>query len=303
MCGGPVKSNGHDILKVESRDEKVSSKFRSYMLDHFADLDEPIKLPSAYQSAPVEVVVVEKIVEKVVEVIVEVPAERPPEIPPTTVDGRALGAMLSNGMTLDEAASVLLRASENSTGTSTVIHRNSGLDQMAEKRRAWDRERKRKKAAEAKRAKDNSTVLPPDTKNVVTLKEVKIDTEEEVKERKKVRAPIVYSKDFEIFWAAYPRRPNMGKAETFAVWKKISPEERQLATEAAPKFDAWVKTQKPDYTVLHACRFLSKRRADAFQTEARSSKATDFSIPPWEREGLTESEFREKERRLLNGQG
>jgi hypothetical protein len=105
-----------------------------------------------------------------------------------------------------------------------------------------------------------------------------------------------YPADFEAFWKSYPKTPAMGKAETYGVWKKIPAEERQLATAAVPKFVAWLKTQKPDYPVIHACRFLSKKRFDGFQTKP----ALPVNAPPWERQGITEDQWR-KNMEAANG--
>jgi hypothetical protein len=137
-----------------------------------------------------------------------------------------------------------------------------------------------------------------DSKNSeVSLKEVVIESEERKKE-KKVRASVVYSKAFDSFWLSYPRTPSMGKFEAWKVWQKLPAEERALAAAAVPKFVAWLKTQKADYPVVHACRFLSKKRFDGFAavTEPSKSKAQNFNLPPWEREDMTEDAYWERER-------
>lgn len=72
-----------------------------------------------------------------------------------------------------------------------------------------------------------------------------------------------YPEDFDQFWSGYPKTPTMSKKETFDAWKRVSVEEREKAVAALPAFRAYCAA-KPDYPVVHACRFLSKQRADGF---------------------------------------
>jgi uncharacterized protein YdaU (DUF1376 family) len=72
-----------------------------------------------------------------------------------------------------------------------------------------------------------------------------------------------YSTQFEAFWKAYPTTRNMSKKEAWDVWLRLGPEDQALALDAVPKYKQWLNgkgERAPE--VIHACRFLSKRRFD-----------------------------------------
>ncbi|RWO04398.1 MAG: hypothetical protein EOS07_29760 [Mesorhizobium sp.] len=91
-----------------------------------------------------------------------------------------------------------------------------------------------------------------------------------VKSKKKVS----YSEAFEEFWKAYPKTPNMSKAEAFAEWKKLDNDECALCLSAIPAYMAFLKT-KPDLETIHACRFISKRRFEGFAAGIASAEADE----------------------------
>lgn len=86
-----------------------------------------------------------------------------------------------------------------------------------------------------------------------------------------------YPSDFEEFWKSYPTDPNMSKSEAFDVWKRLEPEDRELAIKAVPQFVAYCKS-KPDYRPVHANRFLAKRRFDGFAAVADKGPAYDAGL-------------------------
>jgi len=94
------------------------------------------------------------------------------------------------------------------------------------------------------------------------------------------RARISYPAEFEDFWQAYPRDPNMSKSEALKAWKRLAAEDQQQAIQAVPRFKAYC-ARKPDYRPVHACRFLSHRRFEGFMSEppppASNSRASVFS--------------------------
>jgi DNA-binding transcriptional ArsR family regulator len=77
-----------------------------------------------------------------------------------------------------------------------------------------------------------------------------------------------YPTDFLEFWAGYPTDPNMSKRETFKAWNRITAEERSQAIAALAAFRAHCQ-QDPTYRPVHACRFLSQRRAEGFLDASR----------------------------------
>lgn len=228
-------------------------------------------------------------------------AERSAGIPQETSLTELIRLMMEKGCPPE----VILMATSLYERNSQGIPRNSaGKTQAerdferAEERREKDRERKRL----AKLKAENSAGIPQNENVGISIEE-KIDTEE-VDKKKKVRASVLYSKEFDSFWLSYPRTPSMGKFEAWKVWQKLPAEERALAAAAVPKFVAWLKTQKADYPVVHACRFLSKKRFDGFSSEPKEpqSKLGRLDIPPWEREDMTEEAYWERERQR-NAQG
>jgi hypothetical protein len=75
-----------------------------------------------------------------------------------------------------------------------------------------------------------------------------------------------YSEDFARFWKQYPDTTGMDKKEAYRVWRRIPAEERDAALRAVSKFATFVQEQKrkrPDYTTLHADRFLKRGRAES----------------------------------------
>jgi hypothetical protein len=56
----------------------------------------------------------------------------------------------------------------------------------------------------------------------------------------------------------------MGKQEAWQEWKKLSPDEQSSACASVPAFKAFLRSKTPDYEVIHACRFLKKRRFEGY---------------------------------------
>lgn len=79
--------------------------------------------------------------------------------------------------------------------------------------------------------------------------------------RKKVRNS--YPPGFMAFWDQYPKTPIMSKKEAFDAWQRLPAEDIAKAMQALPLFVQYCR-ENPDYPVVHACRFLTKRRADGF---------------------------------------
>lgn len=81
------------------------------------------------------------------------------------------------------------------------------------------------------------------------------------KAKSKVKAPPAYTGDYEIFWAEYPRQKNTSKAEAFAVFIRLSPEDQNAAIEGAIAYaEHCRKEQTPERFIAHATTFLNQRR-------------------------------------------
>lgn len=72
-----------------------------------------------------------------------------------------------------------------------------------------------------------------------------------------------YPADFEAAWLAYPRTPNMSKAEALPAWNKLSAADRGQVLPSIAAYRAYLAT-KPDLEVIHFCRYLSKRRFESY---------------------------------------
>lgn len=81
-----------------------------------------------------------------------------------------------------------------------------------------------------------------------------------------------YDSDFEDFWRGYPRDENMSKKEASDVWKRLPDIEKEKAVQALPLFIQYCR-ENPTYRPIHACRFLSKRRADGFIEGSNTQQA------------------------------
>ncbi len=115
------------------------------------------------------------------------------------------------------------------------------------------------------------TVTPPETEQNRT---------ETDKEDRPKRVRTLCSDDFENFWKAYPRTPNMSKSEAWKAWQRLSDEDRVAATAAVPKYISFLRS-KTDHPTVHACRFLSQRRFDGFNepVAANDQPAAEIFVP------------------------
>jgi hypothetical protein len=115
----------------------------------------------------------------------------------------------------------------------------------------------RKRARDKEATKESNAPVTRDSRPP----ETDTETNTEKKEDRPKRVRTVCSPEFEEFWKAYPRTPNMAKAEAWKAWGRLSSDDQIAATAAVPKYRAWLK---PDHPIVHACRFLSQRRFDGF---------------------------------------
>lgn len=99
--------------------------------------------------------------------------------------------------------------------------------------------------------------FPPDT-----IGEDRKGKEDSSPVAKAIRTKQIYSEDFEKnFWKPYPRTPIMSKQEAWREWSKLAPDQRLASCQALP---AYLKhlAQNPTLQAVHACRFLSQKRAE-----------------------------------------
>lgn len=134
---------------------------------------------------------------------------------------------------------------------------------------------------DVRRTRDAQTDAPPDAKptqrrttnqkpveedpsETTFLQESPGSDEPDPVAEKKPKKSKAYSQDFEQrFWLPYPRTPTMSKHEAWQVWQRISQDERTAAMAAVGKYAEWLR-EDATRPVQHACRFLSKRRAEGF---------------------------------------
>jgi hypothetical protein len=91
-----------------------------------------------------------------------------------------------------------------------------------------------------------------------------------------------YSDDFVAFWLAYPRHPNMSKANAFTQWGHLDAEDREWATKAAEAYRAQqqrkaqqesLSSEDIAHKTKHAERFLKDRRFEAYREHVEGKQA------------------------------
>ncbi len=114
----------------------------------------------------------------------------------------------------------------------------------------------------------------------------------------KQKPRLAYDSDFENFWALYPTTRNMSKKEAWDVWRRLSSDDRQLAKTAVPKYVEWLRGQgERAPAVIHACRFLSKRRFDGHAQSVENISPNQF----YARFGSAELEAWDSYGRMMKG--
>jgi hypothetical protein len=102
----------------------------------------------------------------------------------------------------------------------------------------------------------------------------------------KARRRFSYTAEFQAFWSAYPVTGNSSKSEAFREWRLLLPAEQMLATDGLRHLAEHCR-KNPTYTCLHACRYLSQRRWESYETPAQRLAAKPKPAEPdhlkWER--------------------
>lgn len=166
-------------------------------------------------------------------------------------------------------------------------------DEITQKRLAAEIEKSQEKSqvraaagaagGRAKALKDNKTALANATDLPCHSSDIRDQTEPNGsdlsvrKEPTRVKARHAYPEAFDRFWREYPRDPNMSKTEAFDVWKRLPSDERDAALAALPAFKRYCR-ENTTYRPVHACRFLSKNRAEGF-LEAAAAKPQKTGWP------------------------
>lgn len=123
---------------------------------------------------------------------------------------------------------------------------------------------------------DGPLLLPPQTP-LITTPINPPSPSEKVDSPKPAKRRLSYPPEFEVFWKGYPTDQNMGKAETFAQWKRLSPEDQSRAIDSLPSFRAFCAKDRT-YRPIHAVRYLSKARFEG-HLEELSKPVTSYAPP------------------------
>ena len=116
---------------------------------------------------------------------------------------------------------------------------------------------------------DDSNVLAERYQHATPETETDTETDKKrINSPKQVRTQ--YGEDFEVFWSKYPKDANMSKKEAFTAWKRLSEEDRKLATEGLEGFTAYCRAN-PDYRPIHAVRYITRARWEGFLTAAKTN--------------------------------
>lgn len=151
------------------------------------------------------------------------------------------------------------------------------------------------------RAKPLETNNPPEASASIEAKQNEATKRrEEEQSREEIKIPLVpetnvsgtrparrrndYPEDFGEFWEGYPTDENMSKSEAYAVWQRISVEEKILAIESLPSFRAYC-AKDPTYRPVHANRYLGKKRFEGHAEKAKMIAARTkirVGTPEWD---------------------
>lgn len=200
----------------------------------------------------------------------------PPELSAKTAEGKTLEAMLDNGLSLDDAAKAIKALGENSTGIPPEFHRTIVKDPVAEKRRAYDRERKRRKKSAAK----NGAGIPPEHKNGVYISSLTSLLKEEDTKKESKSSGIRASEWFEKFWLVYPKRlggnPRKPAQDQFTIALKNG-HDPEVIIRGAEGYAAECKKSNIVGTayVAHARTWLRQQRWNDYQQPTLA--AADFN--------------------------
>ena len=138
---------------------------------------------------------------------------------------------------------------------------------------------------------DTTTVPVPEQDDTPTVKPPLMKEEGGSRDKKvsstKTRKRFSYTHQFEEFWKGYPQDPGFSKAEAFAEWQKLSPEDYEAAIASLPSFKTWIPKQGKDYRVVHPVRYLKHRRFDGFaKTENGAAEVKQVPVivgtPAWD---------------------
>jgi len=99
-------------------------------------------------------------------------------------------------------------------------------------------------------------------------------------DRRKAPKKQTYLEDFEAFWSAYPRSPNMSKPKALAAWKKLGTEDRDDCRRAVARYRSFLAS-KPDHPTMHASTFINERRFDGFNEQVEPVASRPASDDDW----------------------
>jgi uncharacterized protein YdaU (DUF1376 family) len=100
-------------------------------------------------------------------------------------------------------------------------------------------------------------------------------------------APDGYPSDFEQFWKAYPRTPNMSKSAALKSWKQqkshLPPLPDLLSSVAKYRafLDAETKKQGRAYPAKHAQGWITERRWEGYISQAQAETTVATAAPDW----------------------
>jgi hypothetical protein len=178
----------------------------------------------------------------------------------------------------------------NSGGNSGGIPVETPVDFAAEKRRAWDRARKRNPVETPRNPVENAEIPPELQKTPLTISK-KDNSKKESKKERACRIPPEW-------------QPSQIDSD-FAFSKGMSHE--RTATETEKFRNYWTAKSGAGATKLDWAAtwknwvLQSIERVPGNQPPVPIDKEPDWKKPPWEREGITQAVWRERELGKING--
>jgi uncharacterized protein YdaU (DUF1376 family) len=109
----------------------------------------------------------------------------------------------------------------------------------------------------------------------------------DIKDMSGSATPDGYPSDFEQFWKAYPRTPNMSKSAALKSWKQQKshlpplPDLLSSVSKYRAFLDAETKKQGRTYPAKHAQGWLTERRWEGYIAQAQAETTVATAAPDW----------------------
>jgi len=171
-----------------------------------------------------------------------------------------IATMRAKGMNDSDILDVVAAMASVQDGSRMVV------DEQAERRRAYDRERK--SAERLRKSADNPSPLcpplslpqPPTQSPPISPQPTLSGKPDPVPVKAK---PIAYPPAFTLLHDTFPKHPNASKSEALKAWTRLTPDDQDRALDGAVRYAEFLEKERrrrPDYPQLHLVTYINQRR-------------------------------------------